>query len=85
MSLTLVEAAKYSNNVLQAGVIELFVRDDPILERLPFVTIMGNGLTYNVETTEPTVEFHNVNEVWQESTGTVTQATAVLRILTPTI
>lgn len=81
MAYTLSEAAKLSNDVLQAGVIELFVRDDPVLERLPFVDIVGNGLTYNVETTEPTVNFYEVGDTWVESTGTVTQTTAVLRIL----
>lgn len=78
---TLVEAAKRSNDVLQAGVIELFVRDDPILLQLPFVDIVGNGLTYNVETTEPTAQFYDVGDTWVEGTGTVTPTTAVLRIL----
>jgi len=81
MAYTLVEAAKLSNDVLQAGVIELFVRDDPVLERLPFIDIVGNGLTYNVETTEPAVKFYDVGDTWVESTGTVTPTTAVLRIL----
>jgi hypothetical protein len=81
MAYTLAEAAKLSNDVLQAGVIELFVRDDPILERLPFITITGNGLTYNVETTEANANFYNVGDTWVEDTPTVTQATAVLRIL----
>jgi hypothetical protein len=81
MAYTLTEAAKLSNDVLQAGVIELFVRDDPILEQLPFVDITGNGLTYNVETTEPTAAFYDVGDTWVEGTGTVTQTTAVLRIL----
>lgn len=78
---TLAEAAKRSNDVLQAGVIELFVRDDPILEQLPFIDIVGNGLTYNVETTEPTAAFYDVGDTWVEGTGTVTPTTAVLRIL----
>jgi hypothetical protein len=81
MAYTLAEAAKRSNDVLQAGVIELLVRDDPILESLPFVDIVGNGLTYNVETTEPTAQFYDVGDTWVESTGTVTPTTAVLRIL----
>ena len=81
MAYTLAEAAKLSNNVLQAGVIELFVRGDPILEQLPFVDIVGNGLTYNVETTEPTAKFYDVGDTWVEGTGTVTPATAVLKIL----
>lgn len=81
MAYTLAEAAKLSNDVLQAGVIELFVRDDPILERLPFITIVGNGLTYNVETTEASANFYEVGDTWVEDTPTVTPATAVLRIL----
>jgi len=81
MAYTLVEAAKMSNDILQAGVIELFVRDDPILERLPFIEILGNGLTYNVEETEATAQFYAVGDDWVESTPTVVQATAVLRIL----
>ena len=81
MAYTLDEAAKLSNDVLQAGVIELFVKDDPILERLPFVTIVGNGLTYNTELTEATAQFYAVGDDWVESTPTVEQATAVLRIL----
>ena len=81
MAYTLAEAAKLSNDVLQAGVIELFVRDDPILEQLPFVDIVGNGLTYNVETTEPTAQFYDVGDTWVEGTGEVTPTTAVLRIL----
>jgi len=81
MAYTLVEAAKLSNDVLQAGVIELFVRDDPVLEKLPFIAIQGNGLTYNVETTEATAQFYNVGDTWVESTPTVTPATASLKIL----
>ena len=81
MAMTLVDAAKLSNDVLQAGVIELLVKDDPILERLQFVDIVGNGLTYNVETTEAGADFYDVGDTWVESTPTTTQHTAVLRIL----
>jgi len=81
MALTIVEAAKLSNDVLQAGVLELFVYDDPILERLPFITIVGNALTYNIEATEPTAKFYHPGDTWVESTGTVSQAIANLKIL----
>jgi len=37
MALTLTEAAKYSNDILQIGVIELLVYDDPILEKMPLI------------------------------------------------
>ena len=81
MALTLVEASKYSNDVLQRGVIELIVKDDPILDRLPFKDIVGNGLTYDVETTMSGADFYSVGDTWVESTGTVTQHTAHTKIL----
>jgi hypothetical protein len=81
MALTLVEAAKYSNTVLQAGVIELIVKDDPIFERLPFMDILGNSLTYNVETTEADAQFYDVGDTWVEGTHVVTASTATLKIM----
>lgn len=81
MSLTLVEASKYSNDVLQRGVVELLVKDDMILERLGFKDIKGNGLTYDVESTLSGAQFYSVNEQWVESTSEVTQTTAHTTIL----
>lgn len=81
MSLTLVQAGYLSNDVLQAGIIELFVRDDPIMERLGFIDILGNGLTYNVETTEATAQFYSVGDTWVESTPVTTPTTATLVIM----
>jgi len=49
MALTLLEAEKLSNNVLLEGVIETIIKDSPILQSLPFIEIVGNGLTYNQE------------------------------------
>ena len=81
MAMTLVEAAKYSNDVLQAGIIEKLVYDDPILERLPFKEVIGNGLTYDVEKTMSGASFYSVGDEWNESTSEVDQHTAVLKIL----
>jgi len=81
MAMTLVDAAKLSNDVLQAGVIELIVKDDPIFAKIPFKDITGNGLTYNVETTEATAQFYSVGDTWVETTGTTTPTTATLKIL----
>lgn len=47
MALTLAEASKLSNDVLLQGVVETVVKDSPILLSLPFIEIVGNGLTYN--------------------------------------
>ena len=47
MALTLTEAAKLSNDVLLEGVVETIVKDSPVLQFMPFIEIVGNGLTYN--------------------------------------
>ena len=46
MSMNLVEAEKLSNDVLLQGVIETIIKDSPILQLLPFIQIVGNGLSY---------------------------------------
>ena len=47
MALTLNEGAKLSNDILLQGVVETIVKESPILQQLPFIEIVGNGLTYN--------------------------------------
>jgi HK97 family phage major capsid protein len=81
MALTLVEAAKLSNDVLLTGVIETIIKDSPVLQRLPFVEIVGNGLTYNREDAPPSAGFFDVGDTWTESTPTFTQQTATLTIM----
>lgn len=81
MALTLTEAEKLSNDVLLQGIIETIVKDSPILQNMPFIQIVGNGLTYNKENALPTVDFYNVGDTWVESTPTFTQVTATLKIL----
>ena len=81
MALTLAEAAKLSNDILLQGVVETIVKDSPILQKLPFIEIVGNGLTYNQEKTLPTVDFYDVGDTWVESTPTFEQKTANLKIM----
>lgn len=83
MALTLLEAEKLSNNVLLEGVIETIIKDSPILQSLPFIEIVGNGLTYNQEATMPTAAFFAPNADWSgaEATPTFNQKTATLAIL----
>ena len=81
MALTLTEAAKLSNDMLLTGVIETIVKESPVLQSLPFIEVVGNGLTYNQENTAPTAAFYNVGDEWAESTPTFTQLTASLKIL----
>jgi hypothetical protein len=81
MALTLAEGAKLSNDVLLEGVVETVINDSPILQRLPFIEIVGNGLTYNRENVPAAAAFYNVGDTWVESTSTFTQITTALAIL----
>lgn len=81
MALTLDEGAKLSNNMLLQGVVETIIKDSPILQRLPFIEIVGNGLTYNQEKTLPEIDFYDVGDTWAESTPTFEQITTTLKIM----
>jgi hypothetical protein len=81
MALTLAEASKLSNDLLMQGVVETIVKDSPVLQSLPFIEIVGNGLTYNRENTLPNIDFYDVGDTWTESTPTFTQVTANLKIM----
>ena len=81
MALTLAEASKLSNDMLLQGVVETIVKDSPVLQELPFIEIVGNGLTYNQEKTLPTIDFYEVGDTWAESTPTFEQKTANLKIM----
>ena len=82
MAITLAEASKLSNDILLIGVIETIIKDSPILQNLPFIEIVGNGLTYNREKSLPVVAWYNENEQWgSETPPQFTQVTAGLEIL----
>ncbi|MCS7003055.1 MAG: phage major capsid protein, partial [Dehalococcoidia bacterium] len=81
MPLTLADAARLSNDTLRAGVMETFVRESPVLRWMPFIEVLGNGLTYNRENAMATAAFFDVGETWTEDAPTFTQLTATLRIL----
>lgn len=81
MALTLAQSAVISQNTLQRGVLETFVQESPVLDRLPLMTIQGNAYAYNQELAMPGVAFRLVNEAYTESTGTFVQATESLVIL----
>jgi HK97 family phage major capsid protein len=81
LALTLIEASKLTTDSLLSGVIETIAQESPILQRLPFVEIVGTGLTYNRENAAPSAGFYDVGDDWDESTPTFTQATATLKIL----
>jgi hypothetical protein len=81
MAVTLAQAAVLSQDDLQRGVLEVFVQESPLLDRIPLMTIEGNAYAYNKEATLPGVAFRSVNEAYTESTGTFVQASESLVIL----
>lgn len=81
MALTLLESAKLSQDTLKRGVMETFVLNAPVLQKLPFMNIVGNAYTYNEEATLPGIAFRGVNEGYTESTGTVNPKTESLIIM----
>ncbi len=46
MALTLTEAAKLSNDMLLEGVLDSIIYENALWEKLPFIPIVGTGLTY---------------------------------------
>lgn len=81
MALTLTEAAKLSNDVVRQGVIETIVKESPVLQRMPFIDLVGNALTYNREGSAAGAGWFAVGDVWSEGTPTFTQITTALKIL----
>ena len=79
--LTLAEGNKYSRTELERVVVDLLVKESPILEKLQFEELLGNSLTYNQVTTRSTASFYDVGDTWGESTPVLTPQTVVLKIL----
>lgn len=69
-NVTLFEAAKWGDDLLKKGVVDTIIRESPILEVLPFITIQGNALKHMVEETLPSVAFRDVNETYTRNFGT---------------
>lgn len=69
-SVTLLEAAKWGDDLLKKGVVETIIRESPILETLPFITIQGNALRHMEEDTLPGVAFRGVNTTYTRDFGT---------------
>ena len=80
MALTLIEAAKRTQDVLQRAVIEIYAMESDILRVIPFSDIPGNALRYNQEDTLPGIGFRGVNEAYSEGTGVLNPVTEPLVI-----
>lgn len=81
MAMTVVEAAKLTQDMMLRGVIETIVSESQLLNYLPFMDVVGTAVTYNKETALPTTSFYSVGDTWSESTPTWTQASEALKIM----
>jgi HK97 family phage major capsid protein len=81
MAITLAESAKLSADMVRAGVIETIIKEEHVLDQLPFIEVVGNNFVYNRLNTEPTISFFNVGDSWTESTPDFTQVSVQLKIL----
>jgi hypothetical protein len=68
-SVTLLEAAKTTGEPLKKGVVDIIIRESPILERLPMIKIVGNAWQRRLESTLSTVSFRDVNETYTRDYG----------------
>lgn len=80
MAVTLAQAQAASTNMLQRGVIQVFIDESPVLDRLPFMEIEGNAYQYSKESALPGIAFRAVNAAYTESTGAVVNASVGLKI-----
>jgi len=81
MALTLAQAAVISQDQLSRSVMEVFVQESSVLDRIPLMEIEGNAFSYDMEASLPGVAFRGVNEAYVESTGTFSEASEKLVIL----
>src|SRR3990172_7346803 len=81
MALTLAESAKLATDMVQAGVIETIIKEEHVLDQLPFIEVVGNNFVYNRLNTEPSIGFFAVGDTWTESTPDFTQVSVQLKIL----
>lgn len=81
-SVTLVESAKLTNDMLLAGVIENVVTTNPLFEVMPFMEIEGNALAYNRENALGDVQFLGVGgTITAKAAATFTKVTSSLTTL----
>jgi len=81
-TVTLAEAAKLTQDMLLAGVIEQVVEVNPIFEVMPFTEIEGNALSYNRELALGDVQFLGVGgTITAKAPATFTKKSAALTTL----
>lgn len=78
----LLENAKLmTQDMLQRGVIETMAKTSGVLQRIPFVEVVGSGYSYNIVDELPEVQYRAVNGSYNEDTAEVKNAVENLVIL----
>lgn len=80
MALTIAQASVVGQDDFKDGIVEMFVQESKVLDRLLFVPILGTAHAYNRELTLPGAATRAVNASWVESTGTFEKKTESLKI-----
>lgn len=79
--LTLAQTAPLTQDELQAGVIQTMATESRLLSILPFMTVEGNGYSYNVEKSLSGVEFRAINTAYNTVAPDTERRTEFLTIL----
>lgn len=79
--LTLAQTAPLTQDELQAGVIQTMATESRLLSLLPFMTVEGNGYSYNVEKSLAGVEFRAINTAYNTVAPDTERRTEFLTIL----
>lgn len=80
MSFTLTDAKNLTQNMLERGVIETMEKTSGVLQRLPFIEVVGSGYAYNIMEELPEVNYREVNQGYKNTPATVKQAVESLVI-----
>ena len=75
------QAKLLTQDMLQRGVIETMAKTSGVLQRLPFIEVVGSGYAYNVVEELPDVQYRAVNGTYTESTAEPKQTVEHLVIL----
>lgn len=81
MAVLLEQAKLLTQDVLQRGVIMTMAQTSGVMEKLPFVEVVGSGYAYDIMDELPNVEYRAVNAGYTEGISDVRQAVERLVIL----
>lgn len=76
---TLAEMQKYDTESFAPAVVDEIINRDPVLPRVPYITLGGTQFRYLRESTLPEPEFYDLDEELVENTSVATEVTVTLK------